>query len=75
MLNYALDKSNNFPDITYRVSDILSDQFKKTKFDVVSLNAVCHHLDNKTLVSLLKQLSQQTRLAIIINDLHRHWLP
>lgn len=33
----------------------------------------CHHFEDDVLIDFLKQLRKQTRVAIIINDIHRHW--
>ena len=44
-------------------------------FDIICLNSVCHHFDDATLISLLKKINQQARLAVVlINDLQRHWI-
>ncbi len=61
--------------LTFTTEDIFSDQFKGKKFDVVLLTLFCHHFTTPTLVTLLKQLSQQSSTAILINDLHRHPIP
>ncbi len=44
------------------------------RFDIVCLNTFCHHLSDTDLIKLLKQLEIQTSTAIIVNDLHRHWI-
>jgi 2-polyprenyl-3-methyl-5-hydroxy-6-metoxy-1,4-benzoquinol methylase len=41
-------------------------------FDVVLTTLVCHHLDDATLVSFLKNALHGARIAVLINDLHRH---
>ncbi|SRR5579883_1408525 len=74
IIRYAIEKSLSHPDIQYKIDNILSTEFKHHKFDIICINSVCHHFDNATLVTLFKNLKEQTRLAIIINDLHRHWL-
>lgn len=58
--------------IRYQVMDIFSDEFAKLQFDIVSLNSITHHFNDISLIRILTQLMKQTRLAIIINDLHRH---
>lgn len=70
---YAIQKSQRY-QIEYLTKDILSPQFLQHQFDIVSLNSICHHFDNETLIHLLQKLIKQTRVAIIINDLQRHWL-
>lgn len=74
MIEYAQEK---FPhaQIQYQTSDIFSSDFLAQSFDIVTLNTVCHHFDDPSLMKLFKQLIPKTRVAIIINDLHRHWIP
>lgn len=74
MLEYAAKKSAPSLNIQYQAFDIFSPQFAQMQFDIISINSVCHHFSDDELVRLFKQLAQQTRLAIIVNDLHRHWL-
>lgn len=73
IVKYANERSK-LHHIQYIMEDILSTQFSQHQFDVVCLNSICHHFNNKTLIYLLQNLIKQTRLAIIINDLQRHWL-
>ncbi len=73
MIEYAKQKSTEFPNIQYRVMDILSPEFSQMQFDIVCINSSTHHFNDEQLVYLCKRLSEQTKLAIIINDLHRHW--
>lgn len=61
--------------INFYTENIFSESFSNKIFDIASLNSICHHFSDAELVTLLKQLTKQTRLAIIINDLHRHPLP
>lgn len=72
IIQYAIERSHSHPDIQYKIDDILSAEFKQNKFDIICINSVCHHFKNSTLVNLFKRLKEQTRFAIIINDLHRH---
>ncbi len=74
MIEYAIQKSIAYPNIHYRTMDILSTEFKQLEFDIISLNSCCHHFNQFELSQLLQQLPEQIHLAIIINDLHRHWL-
>lgn len=43
-------------------------------FDVVTSTLVCHHLSDTQIIDFLKRAKVVARQAIIINDLHRHWL-
>jgi 2-polyprenyl-3-methyl-5-hydroxy-6-metoxy-1,4-benzoquinol methylase len=74
IIQYARDNSHKFPEIQYRDENIFSENFKKTKFDIVNATLFLHHFTNEELKEILTSLKRQTKYAIIINDLHRHWL-
>lgn len=73
IIEYANTQSLPDQTISYKVMDIFSEEFKRLSFDIITINSVAHHFSDTALITLLKQLKQQTRLAIIINDLQRHW--
>jgi len=74
MLEYAAGKSAEFPEISYRQFDIFSPEFRAQPYDVLTCSLFCHHFTDAELVTLLQQWQQQARVAVVINDLHRHWL-
>lgn len=45
-----------------------------TEIDIILLNLVCHHLDDEELILFLIKAHDIARKAIIINDLHRHFV-
>ncbi len=73
VLNHAISESKHHPGIKYELQDILREETIPC-YDIVILNHVCHHLDNQTMIPFLNDLKRKTRIAIIISDLHRHWL-
>jgi 2-polyprenyl-3-methyl-5-hydroxy-6-metoxy-1,4-benzoquinol methylase len=44
------------------------------RFDVVTATLVCHHFDDEPLIAFLKKACSMSKRAVILNDLHRHWL-
>lgn len=74
IIQYAKESNQALSTIQYKNMDILAEGFNENQFDVICLNNVCHHFDNEPLKKLLESLVKQTRLAIIINDLHRHFI-
>ncbi|WP_210520268.1 methyltransferase domain-containing protein [Hymenobacter terricola] len=74
MLEYAAARSLDYPEIDYRQFDIFSAEFQAQPFDVLTCSLFCHHFSDDELVALLRQWQQQARVAVVINDLHRHWL-
>jgi 2-polyprenyl-3-methyl-5-hydroxy-6-metoxy-1,4-benzoquinol methylase len=73
LLDYARKNTSNFQEIDYQQYDVLSENFKKEKYDIVNCTLFCHHFDDVSLTKFLSQLKDQTSTAIIINDIHRHW--
>ncbi|MCC2547340.1 methyltransferase domain-containing protein [Hymenobacter sp. BT175] len=72
MLDYAAGKSRDYPEIGYEQHDVFSDDFRTRRFDVLTCSLFCHHFPDEALVRLLRQLREQARVGVIINDLHRH---
>ena len=71
---YAKELSVNYPEVTFKTEDIFSEEFKKRKFDVVLATLFLHHFKEKQLIYFLKSTVQQTKIGIVVNDLHRHKL-
>ncbi|MDO7854170.1 methyltransferase domain-containing protein [Hymenobacter convexus] len=74
MLEYAAGKSQAYPEISYRQFDIFSPEFQTQPYDVLTCSLFCHHFTDEELVTLLRQWQQQAQVAVVVNDLHRHWL-
>ena len=74
MLDYAAAKSTAYPEISYRQLDIFSPEFRAEPYDILTCSLFCHHFPDEELVPLLRQWQQQAGVAVVINDLHRHWL-
>jgi 2-polyprenyl-3-methyl-5-hydroxy-6-metoxy-1,4-benzoquinol methylase len=74
IIEYARKNSASFPEIGYVKMDVLSDEFKKQKFDIALATLFLHHFRDDELVNMLNRLKQQIRIGIVINDIHRHWL-
>ncbi len=72
MLQYSTSLSQDYPEISYRQYDVFSEEFAREKFDIVICSLFLHHFTDRALASLLAQLRQQVRLAVLINDIHRH---
>lgn len=74
VVNHAVEKNKGTYPIEYQVVDILSEDFKKQSYDIVLCTLFLHHFPDTTLVDILSSLKKQTKSALIINDLHRHFL-
>ena len=74
MLEYATAKSREYPEISFRELDIFSPEFQALPYDAPMCSLFCHHFTDDELVVMLRQWQRQAQAAVIINDLHRHWL-
>jgi SAM-dependent methyltransferase len=72
MVEYASGKCASFPDIHLHQENIFSAAFQSRSFDVIICSLFCHHFTDPELIALFRQLHGQARVALIINDLHRH---
>lgn len=73
MIDFGTKRTANYQNISYLHQDIYSEEFKEKSFDIVTMTLFCHHFSDESLVQLLQQLKKQTRIGIVINDIHRHW--
>jgi hypothetical protein len=71
---YANELSTEFPELRFKTEDIFSEEFKERTFDVVLATLFLHHFKEKQLVSFLENTLKQTKIAVVVNDLHRHKL-
>ncbi|MEX2350465.1 MAG: class I SAM-dependent methyltransferase [Flavobacteriaceae bacterium] len=74
IIEEAKEKMKNFPEITFINEDVYSKEFAKNKVDIFLCTLTLHHFDDNQIENLLATLSNQARLGIVINDLHRNKL-
>ncbi len=73
-LEYAKKLSEKYPEIQYVKQDIMSDEFRKSSYDIVLSTLFLHHFSDRDIETMLTMLEKQTKIGVIINDLHRHKL-
>lgn len=74
ILRYAMLNTIDFKEIQYLKQNVLSDEFDATRYDIVNATLFCHHFSDEDLIALFTKLRKQVKVAVIINDLHRHYL-
>jgi 2-polyprenyl-3-methyl-5-hydroxy-6-metoxy-1,4-benzoquinol methylase len=74
MIDFAQKRTQDFNNISYLHENIFSESFQKHHFDIVTMTLFCHHFTDEQLIQLFSQLKTQTKYALVINDIHRHWL-
>jgi 2-polyprenyl-3-methyl-5-hydroxy-6-metoxy-1,4-benzoquinol methylase len=73
-INYANELSLQYLELSFVSEDIFSENFKKREFDIVMSTLFLHHFKEEQLVSFLRNTLDQTKIGIVVNDLHRHRL-
>ncbi|GAB4153565.1 MAG: hypothetical protein Tsb0033_00280 [Winogradskyella sp.] len=70
-VDYATDLSNDFPELTFKNIDIFSREFEELDFDIAITTLFLHHFKDQEIITLLKLLTENARVGLVINDLHR----
>lgn len=74
IIDYCNTRFHNHQKLHFECLDIKENSFTSQRFDIIMATLFIHHFTNEELVSLISQFATQTRIGIVINDLHRHWL-
>lgn len=67
-------QESSLKNVRFQLADSPTLSFPANSFDVVTSTLVCHHLNDQELIQFLRDSYHIAKKAIIINDLHRHWL-
>lgn len=70
-ISHARKLSLNYPNISYRCEDIFDKDFKQLKYDIVLCTLTLHHFKDNEIIDLLTVFTLNSRIGIVINDLHR----
>lgn len=73
-IDYAIELSADFPEITYRKEDVLSKEFETHTYDIATCTLFLHHFEDEVALNFIKKLLQNSKIGVVVNDLHRHWL-
>ncbi|CAN5381850.1 class I SAM-dependent methyltransferase [soil metagenome] len=74
MINFASGKSTSFSNIRFVCADVFDDVLLNENADVVMSSLFCHHFDDPDLIVLMQRMNLLASKAVIVNDIHRHWL-
>lgn len=74
IIDFAKSNTSGYSEIECVVQNIFSEDFTRRKSDIIIATLFTHHLNNEELAALMKNLRKQSRIGVVINDLHRHWL-
>ena len=73
-IDYAIQLSANFPEITYKKEDVLSKEFATYTYDIAMCTLFLHHFEDPIALDFIQTLLKNAKIGVVINDLHRHWL-
>ena len=71
-INYAKKLSENYSNIKYQCEDIFNADFNELKYDIVLCTLTLHHFEDDLIEDLLKVFYNNSKIGIVINDLHRN---
>lgn len=74
MTLYAGNQSLKYQDITFRTANVFDEALQAEASHIVMCSLFTHHFDGDALVQLIQRMSKLASRAVIINDLHRHWI-
>ena len=72
-IEYARERSKDFPEISYIFADAMSENLIKNQFDVVISSLFTHHFADENWIRLIQKMVDCAAEYVVINDLHRHW--
>lgn len=64
-------RSVEFDEIEYQVLNIFSDEIKALQADICLCTLFLHHFPNAAILKILKRLTSQSRIGLVVNDLQR----
>ncbi|MFT4752941.1 MAG: 2-polyprenyl-3-methyl-5-hydroxy-6-metoxy-1,4-benzoquinol methylase [Salibacteraceae bacterium] len=73
-IDYANQLSAKYPELTYRKEDVLTKEFETYTYDIALCTLFLHHFEDPVALNFIQTLLKKTKIGVVINDLHRHWL-
>lgn len=74
MTEFARERAANYRNIEFNTMSVHDDHLLNLNADIAMSSLFCHHFDNAELVKLIRRMNQIASRAVIINDIHRHWM-
>jgi 2-polyprenyl-3-methyl-5-hydroxy-6-metoxy-1,4-benzoquinol methylase len=72
-IEYAREKSRDYPEISYILADVMSEELISNQFNIVISSLFTHHFTDENWIRLIQKMSDCAADYVVINDLHRHW--
>jgi len=72
IIDLAKERQRHLPELRWQVANVFDPNFLEEQVDIATCTLFTHHFTDEELVQLFQGLKKKVRLAIVINDLHRH---
>jgi 2-polyprenyl-3-methyl-5-hydroxy-6-metoxy-1,4-benzoquinol methylase len=70
-INHARKLSADYSNISFQCEDVFGKAFEALKYDIVLCTLTLHHFKEAEILQLLTVFNTNSRIGIVINDLHR----
>jgi ubiquinone/menaquinone biosynthesis C-methylase UbiE len=71
-IELAKERQHALAGVHWQVANVFDPAFLEEQVDIATCTLFTHHFTDEELVQLFQGLKRKVRLAIVINDLHRH---
>lgn len=71
IIKIAEEKSKTFSNISFKTKDIFSEGAIVSEYDIALCTLFLHHFKNEGIIEILKKLSAEANVGVVVNDLHR----
>ncbi|WP_271855963.1 methyltransferase domain-containing protein [Patiriisocius marinus] len=71
ILKTAEERSTSFPEISYKIMNVLSPKIKEISADVFLCTLFLHHFKNEQISQVLNNFMKQAKIGVVVNDLER----
>lgn len=70
-INHAQKLSEKYKNISFQCEDVFGKPFEEIKYDIILCTLTLHHFKNKEIIQLMSRFYANSKVGIVINDLHR----
>lgn len=70
-INYAESLSSDFKNITYNCINVFDKDFGSIEYDIALCTLTLHHFTENEILSLMQLVTQNAKIGVVVNDLHR----
>jgi 2-polyprenyl-3-methyl-5-hydroxy-6-metoxy-1,4-benzoquinol methylase len=68
----AKDNLTDLENVTFQIQNVFEKSFLDQQVDIITCTLFTHHFTEKELINLFTTFNNKAKVAVVINDLHRH---